>query len=56
MKLRSRNKRRRVERQEQATARQATYDGLSLETKLVRADGAREVARLTRALQAVRLA
>jgi hypothetical protein len=36
MRGRDGNKRRRVERQEQATARQATYDGLSLADRVER--------------------
>ena len=67
MRQRDRNKKRRIERQEEATARQATYDGLTTVQKFARFHGdvnGREGSRLTellngdtgRALQAVRLA
>ena len=36
MRLRDRNKRRRVERQDEATARQATYDGMTTVEKFNR--------------------
>lgn len=49
MRQRFRNKKRRIERQEEATARQATYDALSLVQKIERAragGGKRELERL----------